>query len=146
MFCRNCGEKIPVDSVFCPTCGKNLLELAPSQGVLAERLRSGEDESERENKGAPSPTARLAWDEADASDPRPQPTSTPRRSLGNAALGKLLWVMGRLFSGVGFIIGVAAGMSQGLIWVLFGLALLVAAPHSSWPRSHPQIDDEEASD
>lgn len=27
MFCRGCGESIPVDSVFCPSCGKNLLNV-----------------------------------------------------------------------------------------------------------------------
>lgn len=33
MFCRNCGESIPVDSVFCPNCGKNLLEVASASNA-----------------------------------------------------------------------------------------------------------------
>ncbi len=138
MFCRSCGEKIPVDSVFCPNCGKNLLELTATSTTP---INSGSLSHDRDD-----PPLREESDEArvHAKGSFHQRLPRPRLPFAGHQLEKLLWAVGLLFSAVGFIIGVADSAQNGIVWMLFGLSLVIAASHRVWPRHNSEEDDQEA--
>ncbi len=154
MFCRSCGENIPVDSVFCPNCGKNLLEIgAPSERPVVESLF-------QETKTEPDRDPPLLRRRRSA--PLPQEVDDPEEPLeeeweletrhwdlsffAGVGIPRVLWVMGCLFSVVGFVIGLAGREETAIIWILFGIAL-IAASFTIPPRSaHTVEDEEEATD
>lgn len=145
MFCRNCGENIPVDSVFCPNCGKNLLEIgAPT--VRREEPLATKPESEpmfRRRRSAPiveedPPDEELVEDEW-----QPRRQSIDWSVFDRIGFPRLFWVMGLLFAVVGFVIGLAGRGQTAIIWILFGIALLLAtplAPSSSHPTDEIEPD------
>lgn len=126
MFCRRCGADIPVDSVFCPSCGTNLIlnEPEPSE-ILAD------DE--------PSPSrsreARLRAPWMARVGNGYQSTRSGVMRIGQAwsrslkprlGIAKILALAGFLFGVVGFLVGLL-GRTRGLDWLLFGLILILAA-------------------
>ncbi|NMP22972.1 zinc-ribbon domain-containing protein [Sulfobacillus harzensis] len=139
MFCRSCGENIPVDSVFCPNCGKNLLE-------VAERRVPPEAETEtdpilEEEEPTIFRFRRRRTHEAPIDEPDETPADlsadddeAPQRSFdwhqfsARVSLTRLFWVVGLIFSAVGFVVGLAGNIRSALAWILFGLVLVVAAP------------------
>lgn len=152
MFCRSCGENIPVDSVFCPNCGKNLLEVSERQVPVAEpevapiaideeprrfrRRRPTPSEVEAEDEGPDEP---FIDDEPDEREPRDYSQLWARLSLK-----RLLWIMGLAFSAVGFIVGLVGDIRPALAWILFGLVLTVSA--SQAPEPTPEALEEAPSD
>ena len=147
MFCRSCGENIPVDSVFCPNCGKNLLEV----GSRAAGTDSSEWESGQDDK-IPSRRSRRGHiiDEFDSQDDAPEPEPRMRVPIHvnwamweRLGLMRVLWSMGLAFSAVGFIVGVAGNPARALTWILFGFALIVAAPHASGTAAPTEAAEEE---
>ncbi len=149
MFCRSCGENIPVDSVFCPNCGKNLLEIAHSGPPEPEPPAAEEPAAEprrfrfrAERTEAP-----------DVPEEPEEPEEPPRRALRispirfpsqGLSLSRLFWGMGLLFAVVGFIAGIAGDVHASTAWILFGLVLVVAAPHASQLTQKPPAPDEGA--
>ncbi|MCY0877974.1 MAG: zinc ribbon domain-containing protein [Firmicutes bacterium] len=153
MFCRNCGENIPVDSVFCPNCGKNLLQIGAASPAYRQAPQAADEDEESE------PASRLfGWRkrtrepvETDISAPQgeasveedsgPVIDLTPLKQL---SFGRLLWGMGLLFGVVGFVVGLFANTSEAIVWMFFGLLLIVAAPHA--PKPAPETQPEEMRD
>ncbi len=129
MFCRNCGEDIPIDSVFCPHCGKNLLEIeSPPPG--RSRARPGWWAAVRH---------RLALNHRSFSPDAERPSAgNPRWSsivsvMKRLTLFRVLWCMGLVFAAAGFLIAVSGAAAIGLDWLVFGLVLVVAAPYAPGP-------------
>lgn len=144
MFCRNCGDSIPVDSVFCPTCGKNLLEVE----TQVDQIHTSDPAPRRRFFSRGSQTVAAISDEDGWSGDEPGP-STPAFTvsvLERLGFQQLFWVMGLLFSVVGFIVGMTGSTRTAIVWILFGLVLLVAAPHAPESRRPDPPEQEEASD
>jgi hypothetical protein len=143
MFCRSCGENIPVDSVFCPNCGKNLLDIAAPMpqsaiepeptGMFRRRVRVLDPEEEPEE------------DELDDDGPR-RARSINLSLFERLGIQRLFWIMGLAFAVVGFVIGLAGRNQTAIIWILFGIALIVAAHLAPEPRPETEAPQEEASD
>lgn len=138
MFCRSCGENIPIDSVFCPNCGKNLLEVTERQIPEPEPEPVTETEEEdrppfrfRRRRPAPDEEVDPAED-ADLQEVLPSQRA-PRdyaALLARLSLKRVLWAMGLVFSAVGFIVGLAGHLDPALAWIFFGLVLVIAGPHA----------------
>ncbi len=135
MFCRSCGENIPVDSVFCPNCGKNLLEVSERQVPMAEPEVAPiaiDEEPRRFRRRRPTPTEVGADDggedepfiDADSEGREPRDYS---QLWARLSLKRLLWIMGLAFAAVGFIVGLVGDIRPALAWILFGLVLTVSA-------------------
>ncbi len=140
MFCRNCGENIPVDSVFCPNCGKNLLEIgAPSRLVVEETVPEAPVAEEAtpllsrlsrrrtaDKEVLPPESDEAAIEDLDQDLPDDHPVQW-NHVWQNLSLGRLLWSVGLLFGVVGFIVGLAGHTAPAMIWLIFALLLVVAA-------------------
>ncbi len=129
MFCRRCGADIPVDSVFCPSCGTNLIlnEAEPSEVVSDDETvlsrsqgrsrRAWLDAMRRGYQAGISGVTRIG-----------QVWSGPRkRQIG---LNRVLAIGGVVFGLIGFMVGLM-GHTRGLDWLLFGLILILAAIYVS---------------
>lgn len=138
MFCRTCGEQIPIDSVYCPSCGKNLIEIAipaperdeetapatpsePPQKETLGGLRTSLAEARRKARIAARGSSRVtfSW------------TST-------LTWHRIFFGMGLAFSIVGFVLG-TVGRQQAIDWLLFGL-ILVGSAFYTRPIGHPSQD------
>lgn len=142
MFCRSCGENIPVDSVFCPHCGKNLLEIKVTEDVFREPATFF-GKSRRQRRPLSED-----WAPEDAEEPE-EALGRPSFDWGRLeriGLTRVFWVMGLVFAAVGFIVGVAGDAAQALVWILFGLALLIAAPQAVRQRGNDEPDPEEVNE
>lgn len=49
VYCRHCGDQIPVDSIFCPSCGQNLL---PEPSNSRPEPAPGDTSPPKSRKGA----------------------------------------------------------------------------------------------
>lgn len=135
MFCRSCGENIPVDSVFCPNCGKNLLEIgAPPERPAVERpFLETQVEPEldrpllRRRRAAPLPQQVEEPEEPLDEEWEREPRHLDLSFFAGVGITPVLWVMGCLFSVVGFVIGLAGREETAIIWILFGIALIAAS-------------------
>jgi hypothetical protein len=143
VFCRSCGENIPVDSVFCPHCGKNLLEIATPKptdsgftlfGITRQRTRLQASEDWSEDESAEDAEEGLRGSKFDWG------------WLERMGLPRVFWIMGLVFAAVGFVVGVGGNTAQAIVWILFGLALLIAAPQAVQRRDNDQPDAEEVSE
>ena len=146
MFCRSCGENIPVDSVFCPNCGKNLLAVESSARRTAPQPEP-EPEPERAFPRWRARSTKVAVD--DNGDEEKLESDTRGINLSvfdRLGLQRLFWVMGLLFAAVGFIVGVTSSTRTAIVWILFGLALLVAATNAPMARHPDPPEQEEATD
>ena len=154
MFCRNCGENIPVDSVFCPNCGKNLLEIgAPARIAVEEPVREPAEEnvapllsrfghrrSAREDLASqPEESGNEDLDD-EIHDDHLDPWSGIWKSL---SLGRLLWAVGLLFGVVGFIVGLAGHAAPAMIWLMFALLLVLAAFKAPEPAAAEPVETTE---
>lgn len=148
MFCRSCGENIPIDSVFCPNCGKNLLEVSERQVPEAEpeaAPKATDEEQRRFRRRRLAPSKMGPVDEGGDEpfiDDEP-PTREPRdysQLWARLSLKRLLWIMGLAFSAVGFIVGLVGDIRPALSWILFGLVLTVAS--SQAPEQTAQASEE----
>ncbi len=118
MYCRRCGAEIPVDSVFCPSCGTNL--------IVGRQSDSGdrpEVEKKPRRKGIKmSATLKMRYQMATRSV-----TNIGQRVWGRLRLfapQQVLVGMGFLFGVVGFFWGLL-GHQRALDWLLFGLMLVL---------------------
>ena len=117
MFCRRCGAEIPVDSVYCPSCGSKLVPnrtlveedsltfpQSTRQGVpVGQRIR------ERYQTGIQDVTKLKVY----------------IQQLLKPVLAQHIFVgMGCLFGVVGFLWGLL-GHQRALDWLLFGLLLVL---------------------
>lgn len=149
MFCRSCGENIPVDSIFCPNCGKNLLEMesasAPPSVPMAARLS---------RRGKARPATAPKWEIETEEEIEEQAEEEAGSSWGRWDLStfehlgfqRLFWFMGLSFATVGFVVGILGSLRTALVWILFGLVLIVAAPQAPAARRDSPPQSEEASD
>lgn len=132
MYCRHCGDQIPVDSMFCPSCGKNLLPDDPAP--QAQASPSAATSSPR------TPAPWMTWWQ-----------SVPWRRYRNVlsgviqlnasrlraawTLSQILFVASAAFSIVGFVLSMFQ-VVQGLAWLLFGLVLGLSALYTKGPPHH----------
>lgn len=126
MFCRRCGAEIPVDSVFCPSCGTNLILNEPEP---ADFRTDDETSPSRSREARPRATwmARAANRYQSAGSGVMRTGQTWMRSLRpRIGMTKILAAAGVLFGVVGFLVGLF-GHTRGLDWLLFGLILILAA-------------------
>ncbi|MCY0898626.1 MAG: hypothetical protein OWU33_06745 [Firmicutes bacterium] len=65
-------------------------------------------------------------------------------SFKQLSLGRLLWTTGLLFGVVGFVVGLFANTLEAIVWMFFGLLLIVAAPQA--PKPGPETHAEEMRD
>lgn len=140
MFCRRCGADIPVDSVFCPSCGTNLIlnEAEPADGVANEEIfpsRSQErpqgiwlDAIRRGYQSGVSGVTRIGRSWSSIRRPR-------------VRINRVLAIAGFLFGLIGFIVGLV-GHARGLDWLLFGLILILAAIYVSMSPVTPDKKSE----
>jgi len=130
VFCRNCGENIPVDSVFCPHCGKNLMEI--------ERVRETAGPTE-ELPIRPRTASRRSWPLwSHIGQKGPLWGDQLRAWIQHLSLFRVLWTMGLVFAGVGFIVGLTGHQAPALDWILFGFVLVFAAPYAPAPPDSTQ--------
>ena len=148
MFCRSCGENIPVDSVFCPNCGKNLLEVESKIARPAAREEEPEPEQRlfRRRRRGMTEAAVPTDDEYEEEGSMPVSSGTYVSVLERLGLQRLFWAMGLMFAVVGFIVGMSGSTRTAIVWILFGLVLLIAAPHAPETRRPDPPEPEEASD
>lgn len=140
MFCRGCGEKIPVDSIFCPSCGKHLV---PDMNAYPQQ------ETDSSVLTAANPKIPLSKRVRDSASPRYQQAqehviNTSRKALSRIRrfqLDQLLYGTGTLFSVVGFILGVSHH-GTATTWLIFGLILIISALyHRGTPPKQPVQPD-----
>ena len=156
MFCRNCGENIPVDSVFCPNCGKNLLEIGAPQRVATVEpvpepvmvnegtpLLSRLSRRRGVEKDASESTLEASDDEADDDELADDHPDHWNSVWQNVSLGRLLWAVGLLFGVVGFIVGLTGHTAPALIWLMFALLLVVASFKAPEPTASPPVETTE---
>lgn len=123
MFCRGCGEEIPVDSLFCSHCGKKLVADRPALGISPEPAASqadtyGPPRSERIRQWARSYRNRIA---------DVMPTGDTWRSMASRlTVSNVFFGMGILFATVGFVLGLV-GNATSLGWLLYGIALVLGS-------------------
>ncbi|PSR20710.1 MAG: zinc ribbon domain-containing protein [Sulfobacillus acidophilus] len=151
MFCRSCGENIPVDSVFCPHCGKNLLEIATPK---TSGSNAGFSFFGKTRKKVPVHSIEDRWQE-DADEKAEAEEANEEEPLGPAfdwsrleriGLTRVFWTMGLVFAAVGFVVGISGNTAQAMVWILFGLALLIAAPQAIGRHDGEQPEVEEVSE
>lgn len=153
MFCRNCGENIPVDSVFCPNCGKNLLEIGAPMRMAAEEpipeappaeeatpLLSRLSRRRTAEKEVLAPEAGDATIEDMDDDLQDDHRDHWNSVWQNLSLGRLLWAVGLLFGVVGFIVGLAGHTAPAMIWLIFALLLVVAAFKAPEPAGAEPVE------
>lgn len=156
MFCRSCGENIPIDSVFCPNCGKNLLEVgaraaepefAPSAWPDADAEADVDPPDEADEEPVLRRRFRIrSIGEESEDDPRSE-TRLNLVAWERLGLIRVLLGMGLVFAAVGFVIGLVSSPARAITWILFGVALILAAPHVSRPQvDEARNDDEEANE
>lgn len=139
MFCRRCGADIPVDSVFCPSCGTNLILNEPEP---SERVADEEPSPSRSREVRAPWTARMktgyqsAWSGVIQLG---QAWSRPLRP--RVGMAKILAVAGFLFGVVGFLVGLT-GRTRGLDWLLFGLILILGAIYVTLTQAPPDKKSE----
>ena len=144
MFCRNCGEDIPVDSVFCPNCGKNLL----ASGARVRGTAKEYDDDIAQDRPDDLEDEGGAEDDQPAAEygrARPGIDWSVWERIG---LGRLFWIMGLVFATVGFVVGLSSNPIRAVSWILFGIALIIAARSAPKPAAHVNQppDQEEAID
>ena len=131
VYCRHCGDQIPVDSVFCPSCGKNLLPEDPNPDMMAP-VESAEPET---------PVTRRDWLRGVRNIPwqRYRMAASGVIHLNNIRQVRVTWTVSQVlftasaaFSVVGFVLSLA-GRQQGLSWILFGLVLGLGALYTKDP-------------
>lgn len=142
MYCRSCGENIPVDSIFCPSCGKNLMEVSSPTTVIPPASSAGPvapqedvDDTERAplsrlrrmRRNTAIPVEEESQNSADEEEEPRTPWVAPAW-LQQLTLSRVLWAMGLLFAIVGFVVGLLGHLDMSLAWLLLGLVLIVAAP------------------
>ncbi len=136
MFCRRCGADIPVDSVFCPSCGTNLILNDAEPSEVGARDQAPPSRNRGRSKGAFTAAMQRGYQTGVAGVTRMgQVWSRPlQQRLG---LNRVLATGGFLFGLIGFIVGLVGG-TRGLDWLLFGLILILAAIYVS--LSHVTAD------
>ena len=117
MFCRRCGAEIPVDSVYCPSCGSKLV---PNRSFVEEDTLT------------PPQPARAAIPIGGRLRQRYQTSIqgvtnlrvNVQQQLKHVAAQHILVGMGGLFGVVGFLWGLL-GHQRALDWLLFSLLLVL---------------------
>ncbi len=134
VYCRHCGDQIPVDSIFCPSCGQNLLP-EPSNSRPEPAL--GDTSPPKSRKGADWMTKMKAL-----AGQRYLGIKSNVIRLGQIrhhALGwtvsQVLFVGSAAFSLVGFVWNLF-GHRSGLSWIGFGIVLGLGALYTKEPPNN----------
>lgn len=85
------------------------------------------------------------FDDGDDAEEDRQDRRTLRTLIDRLSLSRVLWAMGLIFAAVGFVAGLFASPSVALVWVVFGLVLVLAAPHAPVVRP-PDTEEQEMRD
>jgi uncharacterized membrane protein YvbJ len=131
VYCRHCGDQIPVDSVFCPSCGKNLLPDEPSMEGESSLAQTAENSSSTHRHRTPKFPV-IPWQ-------RYRNAVRGVIHLGARKKVRIPWTVSQIlfassgaFAVVGFFLSLF-GLSQGLAWILFGLVLGLGAFYTKGP-------------
>ncbi len=133
VYCRHCGDQIPVDSVFCPSCGKNLLPDEPSldgESLLSEVADPTPEVTRRKTPRLPT----IPWQRYQNAIRGVMHFDAPRISTMPWSVSRILFVFSGAFAVVGFILSLI-GLTQGIAWLLFGLVLSLGAFYTKEPPS-----------
>ena len=124
-FCSKCGNKLPLDAAFCPSCGKRIAE---AMGDLSEsvEIQTKNDEvvmtMEKQGGNVAVHESSSSQDEADPSTDEADPSAhLQSKNFVPVTLKKLLWV--------GVCLGVIGALGLGFHHAMF-LVLFVFVPWS----------------
>ncbi|MCL5972775.1 MAG: zinc ribbon domain-containing protein [Firmicutes bacterium] len=117
MFCRRCGAEIPVDSVYCPSCGSKLV--ASRSSVEEDVITPPQPAREAVPMGG-----RLRQRYQTGIQGVTQVKVYVQQQFKHVAAQHILVGMGCLFGVVGFLWGLL-GHQRALDWLLFGLLLVL---------------------
>ncbi len=134
VYCRHCGDQIPVDSIFCPSCGQNLLpeqpntrpEPAPETSPVSES-RNGPRWMQKMKMSSTQRYLQMKTSVIRLGHMRP-------RSL-RVTVSQVLLTGSAAFSLVGFIWNLF-GHQTGLSWIGFGIVLGLGALYTKEPPNN----------
>ncbi len=137
VYCRHCGDQIPVDSVFCPSCGQSLLlDTSSADPVLEEAAAI--------HSTAPKSPGKKNWIErVKTSAVRRYLRSTlsvirfdgVKRQTARWSISQVLLGGSFAFSLVGFLWSLF-GHQNGVSWIGFGIVLGLGAVYTKEPPNH----------
>lgn len=154
MYCRGCGDQIPVDSIFCPGCGRKLVNDFTSEPVVV-RQGDGQDDANSTELTEDVPPGILRRQgrspEKNSRNKAPQSESFKSRYRNVASnvmnskdkISKRFseWSLDRLLFNIAMVllvIGFFLGLGQVPVatdWLLTALTLVVAAIY--FKNGHP---------
>lgn len=146
MFCRGCGENIPVDSVFCPNCGKNLLEVNRDILPGPEPTPVVPPSSPRRRFHIVRAPSGGAWQRyrqisATLTHEGPGRFMLVIRRVSGVPADRILFGAGLVFAAIGFLVG-ASGLN-GLNWLGLGAVLELAALYLVFSHDRSGVNDSE---